>query len=301
MALNCIIVDDDKTSQTVLKALVLEHDQLNLLEVAANGKQALDLTKKYDLNLVFLDVSMPVMNGFEFLDHLERHNYLKVILVTSEKEYALKAFEYNISDYLLKPVSKHRFKQAIDWVVQSAGSDDEYKRITKNDLLIRELIQFMISSNTDVLVPQPSAESNIGYTYPLLRDNFEFDQPSDMFQILEFAEDEGILAGSFVDLLRLCRTCSNSTFSIKQSCPNCGSLKLKEVLANSGHKKGASAFCCTYCRAQFRKPVLKVRCEHCENMQDVTHLRQTVLKKYKLTEEGKKLAEGNLYFKNDQL
>lgn len=299
MILNCIIVDDDKTSQTVLKALVLEHDQLNLLEVAANGKQALDLTKKYDLNLVFLDVSMPVMNGFEFLDHLERHSYLKEILVTSEKEYALKAFEYNISDYLLKPVSKHRFKQAIDWVVQSAGSDKEYKQITENDLLIRELIQIMISSDTGVLIPEPTADNHIGYTYPLLQDNFDFDTPSDMLQILEFAENEGILSGTFVDLVHLCRTCSNSTFTVKDTCPKCESLNLEKLISNGDHRK-KSSFCCKYCSAQFMKPVLKVKCEHCQSMQDVRHLRQTVLKKYRLTEEGRKLAEGNLYFKDEQ-
>jgi two-component SAPR family response regulator len=119
MILNCIIVDDDKTSQTALSALVSKNPKLNLLEIANNGKKALELTKKYDLDLVFLDVSMPVMNGFQFLDQLVRRKNLKVILVTSEKEHALKAFDYNITDYLLKPVSQDRFNQAIDWILQT--------------------------------------------------------------------------------------------------------------------------------------------------------------------------------------
>lgn len=121
MNLNCIIVDDDKTSQTVLSALVRETPRLNLLGVAGNGEQALELTEKYNLNLVFLDVSMPVMGGFDFLDQVVRHKDLKIILVTSEKEYALKAFEYNITDYLLKPVSRHRFDKAVKWIMQTAG------------------------------------------------------------------------------------------------------------------------------------------------------------------------------------
>lgn len=119
MILNCIIVDDDKTSQAALSVLVEKNERLNLLGVADNGKQALQLTDKYDLNLVFLDVSMPGMDGFEFLDMLVRHKNLKIILVTSEKDHALKAFDYNISDYLLKPVNKERFGKAVDWILQT--------------------------------------------------------------------------------------------------------------------------------------------------------------------------------------
>lgn len=119
MVLNCIIVDDDKTSQAILSALVGNNPILNLLEIANNGREALELTKKYNPDLVFLDVSMPVMNGFEFLDQLERQEHLKIILVTSEKEYALKAFDYNITDYLLKPVSRNRFNQAVNWILQA--------------------------------------------------------------------------------------------------------------------------------------------------------------------------------------
>lgn len=121
MILDCIIVDDDETSRAVLSALVDKNSRLNLLGVADNGRQALRLTKKHHPDLIFLDISMPVMNGFEFLDELIRHNRLKIILVTSESEYALKAFNYNISDYLLKPVDRDRFNQAIDWILQAVG------------------------------------------------------------------------------------------------------------------------------------------------------------------------------------
>lgn len=120
MILNCIIVDDDKTSQTALSVLVDKNPKLNLLGIVDNGKKALDLTKKFNPDLVFLDVSMPVMGGFQFLDQLIRHRGLKVILVTSEKEHALKAFDYNITDYLIKPVSQDRFSQAIDWILEDA-------------------------------------------------------------------------------------------------------------------------------------------------------------------------------------
>lgn len=121
MILDCIVVDDDKTSRAVLSALVDKNSRLHLLGVADNGRQALRLTKKHRPDLVFLDISMPEMNGFEFLDELVRHHRLKIILVTSESEYALKAFNYNITDYLLKPVDKDRFNQAVDWILQSAG------------------------------------------------------------------------------------------------------------------------------------------------------------------------------------
>lgn len=298
MVLNCIIADDDKTSQAVLKAFIEKHERLNLMGVAGNGKQALNLANKYELDLVFLDVSMPIMNGFEFLDHLERHTNLKVVLVTSEREYALKAFEYNISDYLLKPISKHRFRQAIEWIIQSAGANSVYKPISKSDLLIRELIQIMISNDIDTLRPEPSAESIAGYTYPFLVDNLNFDDWFDVLQILEIAEKEGILSGSSVDIAQLCANCSNNTFSLKGACPDCGSLNLDK---STGNAKSASTFRCEYCNAQFSKPELKVKCENCQKMQDIADLNQKVLKEYKLTAKGKKLTIGNLYFKSSQL
>lgn len=300
MVLNCLIADDDKTSQAILKAFIKKHDRLNLLGIAGNGKQALSLANKYDLNLVFLDVSMPIMNGFEFLDHLERHPNLKVILVTSEREYALKAFEYNISDYLLKPISRHRFQQAIDWIIQSAGSDHVYKPITKSGLLIRKLIQIMIASNTNVITPEPSAESRIGYDYSLFAANMNFDNKLDMLQLLEVAEREGVLSGSFVDVVQLCQSCSNNTFSIEESCPECGSLSMEKCTPKE-FSTVSYLFNCGYCSAQHLKPELKVRCENCRTIQDIDYLHRQVLKKYRLTEVGKKLAEGNLYFKDEQL
>ena len=121
MVLNCIIVDDEKISRLALSALIEKSSRLNLLGYAENGEEALTLTKKYDPDLVFLDVCMPKMNGFEFLDRLERRDNLKVILSSSDKEHALKAFDYQIVDYLLKPVSWHRFNQAVDRVFNTVS------------------------------------------------------------------------------------------------------------------------------------------------------------------------------------
>ncbi len=121
MVLNCIIVDDEKISRLALSALVEKSSRLNLVGYAENGEEALALTKKHDPDLVFLDVCMPQMNGFEFLDRLERRDNLKVILSSSDKEHALKAFDYQIVDYLLKPVSWHRFNQAVDRVINTVS------------------------------------------------------------------------------------------------------------------------------------------------------------------------------------
>jgi len=328
MVLNCIIVDDERVSRVSLKALVDKSSRLNLLGVAENGREALDLVNTHDIDLVLLDVSMPIMNGFEFLDNLERRKNLHVILVTADKEYALKAFDYNITDYLLKPVSWMRFNQGIDRVI-SALTQKVTDGLPSNFLLLKQ-IRFMHTRNFDVLEPVSDRNSLIGYSYGLLTESLDFDQQFHALDILEEAERDGIFSGSLEDVIYLCSNCSNNYLNIRESCPKCGSVNLKprelvhhfscaymgpedEFKSNStddlicpkcskklkhigvDYDKPSSVFSCRNCDNLFQDPLLKAKCKSCGSENKVEHLERKVIKKYTLTAKGKEMAKGNFY------
>ncbi len=109
--MNCIIVDDEVMSQKALTHLVAQMPFLNLIGVYANASEALDALDKNNIDLMLLDIEMPVINGMEFMKSLKSPPI--TILVTSNKDYALEAFEHNVIDYLLKPVPVDRFFGAI--------------------------------------------------------------------------------------------------------------------------------------------------------------------------------------------
>ncbi len=113
--MNCIIVDDDKISCKIIEGYVHKYSTLNLVGTYNDAIEARNiLTKKRDIDLIFLDIMMPEMNGFDFIGSLETPP--NIIVISSAEEHALKAFEFNAVDYLLKPVTYSRFCKAIDKV-----------------------------------------------------------------------------------------------------------------------------------------------------------------------------------------
>jgi DNA-binding LytR/AlgR family response regulator len=109
--MNCIIVDDDIACRTVLEQMISQTDPLKLVGSFENGIQAINALKNNDTHLVFLDVEMPEMNGIDMLAELEIKPL--VILTTSHQEYALDAYEHEVVDYLVKPVTLPRFLKAV--------------------------------------------------------------------------------------------------------------------------------------------------------------------------------------------
>ncbi|MBD1261054.1 response regulator transcription factor [Maribacter polysiphoniae] len=116
--LNTIVVEDSDTQRAVISKLAKEHPQLNVLGDYSNGILALNAIQKNKVDLILLDIEMPVVNGFDLLDSLETPP--QIILISNKSDYALKAFEYpNITDYLQKPIEKARFATAIGRVVKT--------------------------------------------------------------------------------------------------------------------------------------------------------------------------------------
>lgn len=106
-----VIVEDELHARLRLRQLLKAHLHIEIVAEAANGEQGLAMIKEHKPDLVFLDIQMPLLNGFEILKQL---NYSpKIIFTTAYEEFALKAFEHNSIDYLLKPFSAERLQKAI--------------------------------------------------------------------------------------------------------------------------------------------------------------------------------------------
>jgi DNA-binding LytR/AlgR family response regulator len=140
--MNCIIVDDDKMSCKILEGYVSKSTSLNLIGTFNDSVDARNiLTKRQDIDLIILDIQMPEMDGFDFIGSLE--NPPNIIIVSSAEQYAVKAFDFNVVDYLLKPVSYGRFCKAIDKTIryfsrkEVTNTGDEEIFIKKGSSLVK--------------------------------------------------------------------------------------------------------------------------------------------------------------------
>jgi DNA-binding LytR/AlgR family response regulator len=122
--MNCIIVDDDKLSCKLLENYVGKSSaSLNLVGIFSDSVSARnELSKRKDIELIFLDIQMPEIDGFEFIGSLEYPP--NIIIVSSAEGYALKAFDFNVVDYLLKPIAYARFCKAIDKTIKYFSRKD---------------------------------------------------------------------------------------------------------------------------------------------------------------------------------
>ncbi|MGA2989943.1 MAG: LytTR family DNA-binding domain-containing protein [Candidatus Korobacteraceae bacterium] len=116
MSLSIVIVDDEQLARDELAYLLREIEGVDLLAQGKNGLEAVNLIREYSPDLVFLDVQMPGLDGFEVIKKLleKKLPIPRIVFATAFDQYAVKAFEVNALDYLLKPFDKKRVAQAID-------------------------------------------------------------------------------------------------------------------------------------------------------------------------------------------
>lgn len=107
-----LLVDDEPPARQLLREYLAEFDQVALVGECGNGREAVAVINAESPDLVFLDVQMPGLTGFEVLEHLDRLPHL--IFSTAYDQFALDAFEAGAVDYLLKPYSRARFRKAMD-------------------------------------------------------------------------------------------------------------------------------------------------------------------------------------------
>lgn len=110
-AMKCLIVDDNALSRKALRQLVSQTGFLDLKGECADAIEAFNFLESQPVDLVFLDIEMPGMNGLDFIRRLSTRPIF--ILVSAKKDYAIEAFELNVADYILKPVMLPRFMAAV--------------------------------------------------------------------------------------------------------------------------------------------------------------------------------------------
>jgi DNA-binding LytR/AlgR family response regulator len=117
MKLNCLIIDDEPIAQEIIEGYIQLLDHVEIIGKCKNALEANNLLLSSPVDLIFLDIEMPYLDGLTFLKNLE--NPPKVIITTAYREYALEGFELNVVDYLLKPISYERFLKAVNRVLSN--------------------------------------------------------------------------------------------------------------------------------------------------------------------------------------
>jgi two-component system LytT family response regulator len=116
MQIDCIVIDDEPLALSKLEGFISKVPELNLLKTFDNAIEAVGWLKENSTALIFLDIQMEQLTGIQFLETVRSDS--RVILTTAYDQYALKGFELNVTDYLLKPFSFQRFLQAVNKVME---------------------------------------------------------------------------------------------------------------------------------------------------------------------------------------
>lgn len=146
--LKCIIVDDDLMSRTLMENLCKRAENLEVAASFTSAEDALQFLNTEQVNLIFLDIEMPGLSGIEFMDRLS--SFPHIIITSSKTEYAFEAFEYQVIDYLKKPITFLRFQRALEKVLDAERRIQKYKEEAK-DVYIREEGKLVRISLDDIL------------------------------------------------------------------------------------------------------------------------------------------------------
>ncbi len=142
--MNVIIIDDEPLARSIVKEYLANYSEVKIISECNDGFEALKAIQQHEPDLIFLDIQMPKINGFEMLELIE--NPPQVIFTTAFDEYAIKAFESNAVDYLLKPFSKERFDKAMQKYISHQKTSPE-----KTEAVLESAAQSPIQQNRVVV------------------------------------------------------------------------------------------------------------------------------------------------------
>ena len=132
--MNCLIVDDNKIARTTIKQLASQVKDMVVTDECSNAMDAYNLLQKQSVDLILLDIEMPGMTGLELTRNLVDKRPI-IVFTTSKTEYAVEAFELNVADYIVKPVTPARFIQAIDKVREILQSNHEEIKMNDDEFI----------------------------------------------------------------------------------------------------------------------------------------------------------------------
>jgi two-component system, LytTR family, response regulator len=124
--LKAIIVDDERLARVNLRKLLVPHSEIEIVGEASSCQGAIDMINMFNPQLIFLDIQLSGETGFDLLEMID--NSIKIIFVTAYDEFAIRAFEVNAIDYLLKPVNPERLKLAIERVITKEKAQKSISR-----------------------------------------------------------------------------------------------------------------------------------------------------------------------------
>ncbi len=140
-----IIIDDESLARDLVKSYLDSEDDIEIIGEFSDGFQGLKAIQEYHPDLIFLDVQMPKLTGFELLELLDKP--YNIVFTTAYNEYAIKAFEHNAVDYLLKPFSGERFSDALVKArerINNSLANDQIEKITSHNDSSSELINRVV-------------------------------------------------------------------------------------------------------------------------------------------------------------
>lgn len=183
MKIKCIITDDEPIARKGLRGYIEKVDFLTLVGECEDAVQLNTMLKTQPVDLIFLDIEMPEMTGLELLSNLISPP--KVIIVSAYEQYALKGYEFNVADYLLKPVSFDRFIKSVNRIHDLLQTDQKEKNdyifVKSNKVLKKILFKdiLYIESMENYVVIQTVSCKEVVYT--TLKQLYE-SLPEDIFQ-----------------------------------------------------------------------------------------------------------------------
>ncbi len=121
MKIKCIIIDDEPLGAEVIQTHLKEFSNMELVESFTNPLEALSIIESGEIDVVFIDINMPKMNGLDFIRSIEQKPYF--IITTAYREYAVESFDLDVLDYLVKPIPFTRFLKSINKLSQKFISD----------------------------------------------------------------------------------------------------------------------------------------------------------------------------------
>jgi len=140
-----IVVDDEEEAREGIKQLLLEDEEVELLSVCKNGLEAIHEINMTEPDLVFMDIQMPEINGFDVLNSIAIKPFPMIIFITAFDQYALKAFEIHAIDYLLKPFTNERFFKSLEFAkeqIKEESSDSVNQKLAS-------ILQNYVHDNTN--------------------------------------------------------------------------------------------------------------------------------------------------------
>ena len=160
--LSTIIVDDEPLARKGLAIRLAEHNDINIVTQCSNGREAIEAVRAYQPELMFLDIQMPGLNGFEVVQTLidEQLTLPMIIFVTAFDQYALQAFDVYAQDYLLKPVDESRLAQSINKIRENIQN----KKNAEHKSTLLRLVSSVTGNDSDAILQELNSNAPVTLT-----------------------------------------------------------------------------------------------------------------------------------------